>query len=153
MLALHDALPISRWHSREQQGTALGIFGLGNIGTSLTHFLAPTALLALGWPGVLKIWALTLGVIAIAFWFLTRDDPTTVARRKGEAPVASFASQIAPIRRLQGWRFSTYYFFTFGAYVALSPWLPRSYIAVYRRARSEERRCGKGWVITVRSPG
>src|SRR3546814_3290145 len=51
---------VSRWHSREQQGTALGIFGLGNIGTSLTHFLAPTALLALGWPGVLKIWALTL---------------------------------------------------------------------------------------------
>src|SRR3546814_6871751 len=37
---------VSRWHSREQQGTALGIFGLGNIGTSLTHFLAPPALLA-----------------------------------------------------------------------------------------------------------
>src|SRR3546814_232260 len=32
---------VSRWHGREQQGTALGLFGLGNIGTSLTHFLAP----------------------------------------------------------------------------------------------------------------
>src|SRR3546814_7535728 len=44
---------------------------------------------------------------------------------------SSVASQIAPIRRLQVWRFSTYYFFTFGAYVALSLWLPRYYMAVY----------------------
>src|SRR3546814_10295294 len=46
-------------------------------------------------------------------------------------PAASFAAQIAPTRRLQVWRFSTYYFFTFGAYVALSLWLPRYYMAVY----------------------
>src|SRR3546814_5519486 len=90
---------VSRWHSREQQGTALGIFGLGNIGTSLTHFLAPTALLALGWPGVLKIWALTLGVIAIAFWFLTRDDPTTVARRKGER-TEEHTSELQSLKRI-----------------------------------------------------
>lgn len=122
---------VSRWHSREQQGTALGFFGLGNIGTSLTHFLAPITLVAFDWPGVLKIWALTLAIVALGFWFLTRDDPTTVARRKGEVPAASFAAQIAPIRKLQVWRFSTYYFFTFGAYVALSLWLPRYYMAVY----------------------
>lgn len=122
---------VSRWHSRGQQGTALGFFGLGNIGTSLTHFLAPMTLVALGWPGVLRIWAATLAVVAVAFWFLTSDDPMTVARRKGEAPVATLAAQIAPIRRLQVWRFSTYYFFTFGAYVALSLWLPRYYMAVY----------------------
>src|SRR3546814_17064281 len=62
---------VSRWHSREQQGTALGLFGHGNIGTSLTHFLAPTALIAIGWLGVLKLWAMTLGVSAIAFWIMT----------------------------------------------------------------------------------
>lgn len=122
---------VSRWHSRERQGTALGFFGLGNIGTSLTHFLAPITLVAFDWPGVLKIWAVTLAIVALAFWFLTKDDPTTVARRKGEAAGATFASQITPIAKLQVWRFSTYYFFTFGAYVALSLWLPRYYIGVY----------------------
>src|SRR3546814_206561 len=122
---------VSRWHRREQQGTALGLFGLGNIGTSITHFLAPITMVAFGWPGVLRIWALVLAAVAIAFWFLTRDDPTTVARRRGEMRAASFAAQIAPIRRLQVWRFSTYYFFPFGAYVALSLWLPRYYMAVY----------------------
>lgn len=122
---------VSRWHSRAQQGTALGLFGMGNIGTSLTHFLAPATMVAFGWPGVLQIWAVTLAAVAIAFWFLTKDDPVTVARRRGGMPAATFASQIAPIRRLQVWRFSTYYFFTFGAYVALSLWLPRYYMGVY----------------------
>lgn len=122
---------VSRWHSREQQGTALGLFGLGNVGTSLTHFLAPITMVAFDWPGVLRIWALTLALVAVAFWFLTKDDPATVARRKSKAPGMTLAEQTAPIRRLQVWRFSTYYFFTFGAYVALSLWLPRYYMAVY----------------------
>jgi NNP family nitrate/nitrite transporter-like MFS transporter len=110
---------------------ALGLFGMGNLGTSLTHFLAPMALLAFDWPGVLRIWAVTLGLVAIGFWFLAKDDPATVARRESKAPSVTFASQIAPIARLQVWRFSTYYFFTFGAYVALSLWLPRYYMGMY----------------------
>src|SRR3546814_214174 len=81
---------------------------------------------------VLRIWAVTLAVVALAFWFLTKDDPMTIARRKGGAPAVTFAGQIAPIRKLQVWRFSTYYFFTFGAYVALSLWLPRYYMGVLR---------------------
>src|SRR3546814_3474782 len=90
--------------------------------TSITHVLAPMTMIAFDWPGVLRIWAATLVVIAFAFWFLTKDDPTTVARRKGSVPAVALAVQIKPIRRLQVWRFSTYYFFTFGAYVALSLW-------------------------------
>src|SRR5215203_3934503 len=31
----------SRWFSREKQGTALGIYGMGNIGQSVAVFLAP----------------------------------------------------------------------------------------------------------------
>src|SRR3546814_12821366 len=56
---------------------------------------------------VLRIWAVTLAVVALAFWFLTKDDPMTIARRKGGAPAVTFAGQIAPIRKLQVWRFST----------------------------------------------
>jgi NNP family nitrate/nitrite transporter-like MFS transporter len=39
--------------------------------------------------------------------------------------------RIAPLRKLQVWRFSLYYFFTFGSFVALSLWLPRYYVGVY----------------------
>src|SRR3546814_12262042 len=43
---------VSRWTSRDQQGTALGIFRRGNTGTTLTPFPAPTAMLARGLPGL-----------------------------------------------------------------------------------------------------
>ena len=38
---------------------------------------------------------------------------------------------MAPLKNLQVWRFSLYYFFVFGAFVALSLWLPRYFIGVY----------------------
>jgi NNP family nitrate/nitrite transporter-like MFS transporter len=39
--------------------------------------------------------------------------------------------QLTPLRRLQVWRFSLYYFFVFGAFVALALWLPRYYVGAY----------------------
>jgi NNP family nitrate/nitrite transporter-like MFS transporter len=35
------------------------------------------------------------------------------------------------LETLQVWRFAFYYFFVFGAFVALALWLPRYYIGVY----------------------
>src|SRR5690606_33884579 len=35
------------------------------------------------------------------------------------------------LRNLQVWRFSLYYFFVFGAFVALALWLPRYLVGVY----------------------
>ncbi|HAI33005.1 MAG TPA: MFS transporter, partial [Thalassospira sp.] len=31
----------SRWFEKERQGTALGIFGAGNVGAAVTNFAAP----------------------------------------------------------------------------------------------------------------
>ena len=39
----------SAWYEQGKQGTALGIFGAGNVGSALTNFAAPFLLLALGW--------------------------------------------------------------------------------------------------------
>ena len=38
---------------------------------------------------------------------------------------------LAPLRNIQVWRFSLYYFFVFGGFVALALWLPRYLIGVY----------------------
>ena len=32
---------VSRWYPKERQGTALGIFGMGNVGAAVTKFCAP----------------------------------------------------------------------------------------------------------------
>ena len=122
---------VSKWFPPQKQGTALGIFGAGNIGAAVTKFVAPFVLVAFGWQMVAVVWAAVLAVTAIVFWFTTDDDPEIKARRaRGEKP-RSVMMQLAPLRHQQVWRFSLYYFFVFGGFVALALWLPRYMIGVY----------------------
>lgn len=70
--------------------------------------------------------------MAAIFWFTTGDDPVIRERRAGKAaPTRSFWQEFAPLKNVQVWRFAFYYFFAFGAFVALSLWLPRYLIGVY----------------------
>ena len=39
---------VSSWYEKEKQGTALGIFGVGNVGAAITNFVAPLIMLTLG---------------------------------------------------------------------------------------------------------
>ena len=39
---------VSKWYPKEKQGTALGIFGAGNVGSAVTKFLAPVVMVSLG---------------------------------------------------------------------------------------------------------
>ena len=122
---------VSRWYPKEKQGTALGIFGMGNVGSAVTKFLAPMVMVAFGWTMVAQIWAVALVVMAAAFWFLTGDDPALAERRRKGVKPEPMRDQLAPLKNLQVWRFSLYYFFVFGAFVALALWLPRYYVGVY----------------------
>lgn len=121
----------SKWYDREHQGTALGIFGMGNVGAAVTNFGAPFLLVAVGWEQTAQIYSLILFATAIAFFLFTKEDPATVERKaRGEKPRGALM-QLEPLRNLQVWRFSLYYFFVFGAFVALALWLPRYYVGVY----------------------
>jgi NNP family nitrate/nitrite transporter-like MFS transporter len=40
---------VSKWYPKEKQGTALGIFGAGNVGAAVTKFAAPVIMIAYGW--------------------------------------------------------------------------------------------------------
>ena len=122
---------VSRWFPTERQGTALGVFGAGNIGAAVTKFIAPFVMVAYGWQAVAQIWAGVLVVIAIVFWLITKDDPELVARRKNGVKARGTLLHLEPLKKLQVWRFSLYYFFVFGAFVALALWLPRYLVGVY----------------------
>ncbi|MFO1107163.1 MAG: MFS transporter [Amaricoccus sp.] len=122
---------VSRWFPKENQGTALGIFGMGNVGAAVTKFLAPFVMVAWGWQAVAHIWAAALVVMAVVFFVFSKDDPT-FARRKAEGVrPPSIRDQLEPLRNLQVWRFSLYYFFVFGGFVALALWLPNYLVNVY----------------------
>ena len=121
----------SQWFDKERQGTALGIFGVGNVGAAVTNFGAPFLVLAFGWEQTAQIYAVILALTAIGFYVLARPDPSEVARkREGRKPVST-VEQLAPLRNIQVWRFATYYFFVFGGFVALASYLPRFYVGAY----------------------
>ena len=122
---------VSKFYPVSRQGTALGIFGAGNIGAAVTKFFAPMVMLALGWEGVARVWAAGLVLMALVFYVTTADEPDLAERRARGAPPRSFAVQFAPLRNVQVLRFSLYYFFVFGGFVALSLWLPRYLIGAY----------------------
>jgi NNP family nitrate/nitrite transporter-like MFS transporter len=122
---------VSRWYPKEKQGVALGIFGAGNVGSAVTKFLAPFVLVAFGWQAVAQVWAAALVVMAAVFWFTTADDPVIAERRRlGIRPKSAWL-ELAPLKNVQIWRFAVYYFFVFGAFVALALWLPQYLINVY----------------------
>lgn len=123
---------VSRFYPASRQGTALGIFGVGNVGAAVTKFAAPFFLLAFGWQSVALIWAAALAVMAVVFWFTTEDDPVICQRRlTGAGQPRSFMAEFQPLKDVRVWRFAFYYFFVFGGFVALALWLPRYLIGVY----------------------
>ncbi len=121
----------SRWFSKERQGTALGIFGMGNIGAAVTKFLAPMVMVAFGWQTVALIWAGVLAVMAVIFWLIAEEDPVIANRRAHGLSSPTLRQQLGPLKNIQVWRFSLYYFFVFGAFVALALWLPHYYVGCY----------------------
>jgi NNP family nitrate/nitrite transporter-like MFS transporter len=122
---------VSNWFDRARQGTALGLFGAGTIGTAITAFGAPLLVGAIGWRSTVQVYAAVLAATAVLFFLMTREDPASTARAAGLLKPRGFAEQLVPMARLQVWRFSLYYFFVFGAFVALASWLPRYYMGMY----------------------
>jgi len=59
---------------------------------------------------------------------LARNDPQHAERSR---QAVSLRSQLAPLAELRVWRFSRYYFFVFGGFVALALWLPYYLVEVY----------------------
>ena len=122
---------VSKWFPPERQGLALGIFGAGNVGAATTKLVAPFVLVAFGWQMVAVVWAVALVVAAVLYWIFTTDEPGLVERRRHKLKAPTMLEQLAPLRKVQVWRFSFYYFFSFGAFVGLSLWLPKYLIGVY----------------------
>lgn len=123
----------SLWFPKERQGTALGIFGIGNIGAALTSMLAPTLLLRLtndgdrieAWRQLPQWYAVILVAMAVIYFLIVPN------RKPPERAGNTLAQRLAPLSHLRVWRFGLYYFLFFGGFVALSQWLIPYYLNVY----------------------
>lgn len=122
---------ICRWYPLQQEGCPLGLFALGNFGAAVTALGAPVVLVAFGWEVVAQVWAIAITLMAVVFWFAAEDDPALKIRHQTRQKPFAFAHYLQPLGRLQIWRFSLYYFFVFGGFLALVLWLPGYYIDIY----------------------
>lgn len=119
------------WYPKEKQGTALGIFGVGNVGAALTTLFAPTILNNLtgqganleAWRTLPKLYAALLVIFAIIFLVGTEN--------KKPSEQKTIMQRLQPLKESRVWRFGLYYFFVFGSFVALAQWLIPYYVNVY----------------------
>lgn len=108
----------SRWFAPEKQGTALGIYGLGNVGHSAAVFLGPVVAAEVGRDAVFYGVAVLCAIWAVLFFTLARNAP-------GEARPATFGRMISVLTTEPlAWALSAFYFLTFGGFVAFSVYLP-----------------------------
>jgi len=118
---------------KEKQGSALGLFGMGNVGAALTTLFVPTLLGKLtdggknieGWRQLPMIYAGVLVVVAVLFAFFTENRKAEGAGQK------KLSQMLSPLKQTRVWRFGLYYFLLFGGFVALAQWLVPYYLNVY----------------------
>lgn len=123
----------SVWFKKERQGTALGIFGMGNAGSAITSLGAPILLKYLtggsqnldNWRMMPRIYSFALVLMALVFFMFTY--PKRVEHGQGQ----SLRQRLAPLKYARVWRFGLYYFVVFGGFVALAQWLIPYYVNAY----------------------
>jgi NNP family nitrate/nitrite transporter-like MFS transporter len=109
---------VSRWFSMERQGSALGVYGLGNIGQSAAVFLGPVVAAAYGFRTV--YWGMSVILLAwtVVFVVFARNAAETVRPKSFSEMFGVLAHE--PL----AWALSAFYFLTFGGFVAFSIYLP-----------------------------
>ncbi len=127
----------SAWFPRSQQGFALGVFGAGNVGASVTKLIGPGIIGATagavyfggaiegGWRVVPIVYGVLLLIMALVQWFAV---PRPDKRPGANIPIRTM---LIPLKQTRVWRFSLYYVAVFGAYVALASALPKYYKTEY----------------------
>ncbi len=109
----------SKWFAAKKQGTALGIYGMGNIGQSIAVFFAPVLALWFGdWRTVFFVFAVITFVWGIVFYIFAEDASVTTQPK-------TLAENLSVLKRSKiAWILSLFYFLTFGGFVALALYLP-----------------------------
>lgn len=106
---------VAGWYGRERQGFALGVYGMGNIGTAVAAFGAPAIVDLFGREA--------LGIVAAALLVATAFVFHRYAVEPPRGPAVRYTEVLRSGWRL--WRLALLYFVTFGGFVAMAVFLPK----------------------------
>jgi NNP family nitrate/nitrite transporter-like MFS transporter len=107
---------VAGWYPKERQGFALGVYGMGNIGTAVAAFTAPAVVNHWGRPTLGVAAALVMVLAAVVFYSMADNPPRAAAPPRYVEVLRS------------GWRLyrlALLYFLTFGGFVAMAIFLPK----------------------------
>ncbi len=132
----------SKWFAPEKQGTALGVYGMGNIGQSIAVFFAPVLALWLGdWRTVFFIFAAVALIWGIVFYFTARDASVATQRK-------SLLENLSVLKRSKtAWVLSLFYFLTFGGFVALALYMPTFLREIFNLSATDAGARAAGFVV------
>jgi NNP family nitrate/nitrite transporter-like MFS transporter len=133
---------VNAWFPPERRGFALGVYGMGNIGTAISGFVTPRVASSLGRPWAFLIVAIALAAVGLAFLVLGRDAPN---RPRATEPFLSrfMAAARLPIAR----DLAVLYAITFGGFVAFGVYLPTFLKTVYGLETTDAATRAAGFVV------
>lgn len=131
---------VSRWYPPERQGTALGVYGAGNIGQSLAAAFAPMLAGAIGYGWGFWTFAIVASVWLVVFALMARNAPGVQRPR-------SMRDTLRPLASGASWVLSAFYFLTFGGFVAMSIYLPTFLTQVFALTPSDAGLRTAGFVV------
>jgi len=131
---------VSGWYSRERQGFALGVYGIGNIGTAIAFFGAPWIVDRWSRPALGWVTGIALLVGAWLFYSLARNAPRT-------APQSRYREVLRSGWRL--YRLAVFYFITFGGFVAMAFLLPTLLQDWFDYSKGEASARAAGFIIAA----
>ena len=131
---------VAGWYRKERQGFALGVYGMGNIGTAIAFFGAPAIVNHWGRPAL--GWVTAIALLAGAWFFFTfaRNAPRTAAQTRYREVLRS------------GWRLyrlAFFYFITFGGFVAMAFLLPTVLQDWFDYSKGEASARAAGFIIAA----
>lgn len=108
---------VPKYFSKDKVGLVNGIYGMGNIGTAISSFLAPPIAGIVGWQTTVRSYLIIIAIFAILMFFLgDAKEP------KVKVPLGAQVKDLSSNYKL--YYLSLWYFITFGAFVAFGLFLP-----------------------------
>lgn len=108
---------VARWYPPERQGLALGVYGVGNIGTAVAAFSVPAIRDAAGQEVAGIVLGLVIAAYGLIWMSLARQAPGN------KPPPVRYGQVLGAGWRL--WRLALFYFVSFGGFVAMALFLPK----------------------------
>jgi NNP family nitrate/nitrite transporter-like MFS transporter len=108
---------VAEWFDAKRQGFALGVYGMGNIGTAVAAFSVPAIRDSAGQEVAGLVVGAVVAVYGAIWWALARNVPGREPKRQPYGEVLRSGWQL--------WRLSLFYFVTFGGFVAMAIFLPK----------------------------